>query len=119
MSEEKKKRRVGGNRCVVGGCSNTSRDGFTVYQMPTEPLSTQRGWVNFIQNTRKDFDWNKYSRVFVCCGHFFIDQFDKVAVSMYLNGFRKAAPVPRAGEFLHSFIHSCTWISDYFSVFPP
>jgi len=118
MSEEKKKRRVGGNRCVVGGCSNTSRDGFTVYQMPTEPLSTQRGWVNFIQNTRKDFDWNKYSRVFVCCGHFFIDQFDKVAVSMYLNGFRKSS-TSTSSRGIPSFIHSCTWISDYFSVFPP
>jgi len=58
-----------GNRCVIGGCSNTSRKGrVAIYALPKEPVTIRQAWVRFIRSTRLNFNANDYKKVCVCSG---------------------------------------------------
>ena len=68
-----------GRRCNAYGCSNTSRDGFFVHDMPGKMPSgserfspLQKSWVDFIGRKRKfdTKDAKKYQRISLCSGHF-------------------------------------------------
>ena len=82
----------GGNRCVMGECSNRNREGFSLYSVPSQPASVTSKWVTFISGTRK-FKLSDYAgKVYICSGHFNRDQFEETDVRMYKQGLRKMAP---------------------------
>lgn len=62
------------NRCVVGRCSNTPKDGFTLHTFPKDE-KTRRMWTRFVQNTRADFKAPSATSV-ICSGHFTPDCYD-------------------------------------------
>lgn len=41
-------------RCIVGGCSNTKREGVSLHSFPTNPGSRKQ-WIKQIRTTRKDW----------------------------------------------------------------
>lgn len=83
----------GGRRCVVGGCSNNWSNGYTTYNMRTVKLkNVQRGWVKFVDSTRKDFDHKNALTPHVCDGHFTEDSFVQTQKMQYLSGFRSKVP---------------------------
>lgn len=63
------------NRCVVGQCSNTTQDGFTLHTFPKDE-KTRRLWTRFVQNTRADFKTPSATSV-ICSGHFTPDCYDR------------------------------------------
>ena len=62
------------NRCIVGKCSNTTKDGFTLHTFPKDE-KTRRLWTRFVQNTRADFKAPSATSV-ICSGHFTPDCYD-------------------------------------------
>ncbi|XP_041455972.1 uncharacterized protein LOC121408543 [Lytechinus variegatus] len=103
----KKVKHVGGNRCVLYGCSNTMYDGFAIHEMPKQG-SIKRVWVNFIQLRLKGFHANKRVHVHVCSGHFEREQYDQSQVMQYKYGYRKLPPrlIPNAVPRLHQAVQS-------------
>ncbi|XP_041457112.1 uncharacterized protein LOC121430959 isoform X2 [Lytechinus variegatus] len=98
----KKIKHVGGNRCVLYGCSNTMYNGFAIHEMPKQG-SIRRAWINFIQLRLKGFHANERARVHVCSGHFQREQYDQSQVMQYQYGYRKLPPrlLPNAVPRLH------------------
>lgn len=104
----KKPKPVGGNRCVLYGCSNTIHDGFAIHELPKEG-SIRRAWVKFIQLKLKGFDARERVHVHVCSGHFERDQYDSSQVLKFKYGFRKITPrllpnaIPRRQQAVQPF----------------
>ena len=62
------------NRCVVGGCSNTNKDGVTCHRFPKEKSARQK-WERFVQSTRKN--WKCTDHSIICGAHFVVpDDFE-------------------------------------------
>ena len=82
-----------GTRCVMGGCSNTAKDGFSIYKMPQGPESVVSAWVRKIQSTRSTFKKSAYTgQISVCSGHFQHSQFNASELMMYRQRFRNNPP---------------------------
>ncbi|XP_063963626.1 uncharacterized protein LOC129268390 [Lytechinus pictus] len=105
--KEGKKKRKTGTRCIVYGCGNTIYQGFAMHQMPGKmPLgqerfdSIQKQWIAFIGRKRKfDFkDAKQYARIFVCSGHFLLEDYEPTQVEMYRRGLRTRPPSLKAGS---------------------
>ncbi|XP_072019776.1 uncharacterized protein [Amphiura filiformis] len=92
-SQKRKRKSPSGNRCVLGKCGMTSKDGFSLYTLPEKPASIKSEWVRFIRGTRGfKFNPSDYVRVCVCSGHFKLDQFEESQLRMYKLGLRKNPP---------------------------
>ena len=62
---------MGGRRCVVFGCSNTSFDGYAMYSAKNvKDNATKLKWFNFIEAKRKDFCRKEAISVYICDDHF-------------------------------------------------
>ena len=57
-----------GKRCVIGGCSNTNRDGVSVHKFPKDEALREK-WDRFVRYTRKD--WQHATEFSVICGAHF------------------------------------------------
>nr|XP_054770488.1 protein phosphatase 1 regulatory subunit 12B-like [Lytechinus pictus] len=103
---KKKAKPEGGCRCVVGGCSNTNYDGFSIHELPKQKGSVRNGWINFIKLKRARFNANERVRVHVCSGHFDRTQYDETQVMMYQMNIRKLPPrlKPTAIPHIHKAI---------------
>ena len=77
------KRRRQGKTCVVGGCANSTKQGWSVFKWPSSE-ETGRKWSSFIASTRK---WSRddYKLPHVCSGHFTAQQFANL--NDWRNGF--------------------------------
>ena len=107
----KKVKPVGGNRCVIYGCSNTMYDGYAIHELPKQGsvTSVRRAWINFIQLKLKGFNANERAHVYVCSGHFTREQYDPSQVMQYRYGLRKVTPrllpnaIPRLQQAVQPF----------------
>uniref|UniRef100_A0A1X7TQ31 THAP-type domain-containing protein n=1 Tax=Amphimedon queenslandica TaxID=400682 RepID=A0A1X7TQ31_AMPQE len=69
--------------CIVGGCSNTTRDGISLHKFPSNIL-TRRQWILKVKKTRAD--WKKPSAFSeVCSDHFSEDCFESIADKLGLR----------------------------------
>lgn len=61
-----------GKRCVVGGCSNSSKNGHALHEFPKDSC-VRRAWVRFVKVKRSDFDNPATSSQSVICQAHFTD----------------------------------------------
>ncbi len=85
-------KRDGGKRCVAGGCSNNYNNGYTVYDLKCRRYKNRNSWIQFINTTRSDFKSRKACTVYLCDGHFDLNQFEPSQLCQYQAGFRSNAP---------------------------
>ncbi|XP_077970451.1 uncharacterized protein LOC120336592 [Styela clava] len=57
------------SRCVIGGCSNTHRDGVSLHIFPKDQ-ARKKLWVKFVKLTRSDFSFQTHKRPLICSDHF-------------------------------------------------
>lgn len=70
-------------RCIVGGCSNTTRDGISLHKFPSNTLR-RRQWILEVKKTRAD--WKEPSAFSeVCSDHFSKDCFESIADKLGLR----------------------------------
>uniref|UniRef100_A0A1X7V7Y2 THAP-type domain-containing protein n=1 Tax=Amphimedon queenslandica TaxID=400682 RepID=A0A1X7V7Y2_AMPQE len=70
-------------RCIVGGCSNTTRDGISLHKFPSNIL-TRKQWIPEVKKTRAN--WKKPSAFSeVCSDHFSEDCFESIADKLGLR----------------------------------
>ena len=66
-----------GKRCVVAGCSNTHKDGVSLFKFPSDK-KLRREWIRQVQRTRAKWkDPGEYSCV--CSAHFAEDYFQAIS----------------------------------------
>ena len=102
----KKSKPVGGCRCVVGGCSNTMYDGFSIHELPKQSGPVRRAWISFIKLNLSGFNANERAGVKVCSGHFDRNQYDETQMMMHRMKKRKNPPrlEPTAIPHIHKVI---------------
>ena len=61
------------NRCVVGGCSCTNRDGVSTHRFPADK-GVREKWDRFVRSTRKN--WTHSSDKSIICGKHFVSPDD-------------------------------------------
>jgi hypothetical protein len=74
-------------KCVCQNCSNSYKDGHSVYEFPKDP-AIRRQWVKFVQTKRANFDTpSEKSKAVVCDAHFLPECFESPL--MLELGFKK------------------------------
>ncbi|KAL3854921.1 hypothetical protein ACJMK2_028654 [Sinanodonta woodiana] len=79
-------------RCIVGGCSNTKREGVSLHSFPTNPVSRNQ-WIKQIRTTRRDWTEPTSDRrdsQVVCSDHFKEDDFDPAFKLKHSFGIRSS-----------------------------
>ncbi|KAG1688821.1 THAP domain-containing protein 2 [Nymphon striatum] len=72
-------------RCVLVGCSNTSREGYVLHQWPKDP-KIGRKWKRFVKMTRK---WTHPTQwTALCSRHFQDDCYETTELEIFF-GYRK------------------------------
>uniref|UniRef100_A0A8C6WUL3 THAP domain-containing protein 1 n=1 Tax=Neogobius melanostomus TaxID=47308 RepID=A0A8C6WUL3_9GOBI len=65
------------SRCVAGFCSNTHKDGVSLFKFPKDP-ELHLKWVKQVRRTREQ--WTPSSSSLLCLEHFELDCFDSAPV---------------------------------------
>ena len=68
-----------GKRCVVYGCSNTTKDGVSLHKFPQD-RNVNAAWNKFIGHKRKDWKKNSESST-ICSAHFAEDCFEDYSLA--------------------------------------
>ena len=67
-----------GRNCIVYGCSNTQKKGFSLFKFPTD-TKLRRAWTLQVKRTRDKWDGpSKYSAI--CSQHFTEDCFEPISI---------------------------------------
>ena len=77
------------NRCVAAGCSNTHKDGISLFKFPKNPHLLKK-WVEQVRRTRDKWEPTKHS--VLCSMHFEADCFEPYSVLSQSMGLSKKTP---------------------------
>ena len=79
-----------GRRCIVAGCSNTTKVGVSLHKFPSDGR-IRKQWISEVKKTR--VDWKKPSAYsLVCSDHFTEDCFERMAEKLGLKRKRVLKP---------------------------
>ena len=85
-----------GRYCIVWGCSNTNKDGFSLFQFPKDKKGSKI-WTKQIKKTRAMWK-GPTAHSAVCSEHFTPDCFDSTSITAEKLGFKMKQRL-KAGAF--------------------
>ena len=83
------------NRCVAGGCGNSSTTGHRTHTFPSRDSKYFRAWVRFVQQKRQDFSASSVNKrnTVLCGAHFLESDYNEGHLMAYRKGFRSSQRV--------------------------
>ena len=106
-------------RCVAAGCSNTHKDGFSLFRFPKDP-KLRKQWADQVRRTRDKWLGPSEHSV-LCSGHFDVSCFEakaKISESLGLSGKHRLRLKPDAVPTLFR-RPSASWKDQSFTEPPP